>query len=114
MNILAQAPDKMNFLPLLKEALANNHHFAYKRVPWGRNFYIHQDTARVITYILDRLDDGYRADLLELVPLHMTKLAMECWKIKGDQVKYRHWFKYQELPQREFHQHELEFMEEKR
>ena len=113
MNILITVPDKTNFLSLLKEALADNQPYAYKRVPWGRSFYIHQDTVQTMVEILGRLDDGYRDDLLECVPLRMTELAMKCWEIKENQIKFRNWFKYREPSEREYYQYEFEFIRRK-
>lgn len=106
-------PDRHNFLPLLKETRADNQAFAYRRVPWGKNLYIHSETVKVIVDIMLRLHDDHREELLDLVPLKMTTLAMRCWELQTHQVRYRYMFKRMEPVAREFYQYEFEFMEKK-
>lgn len=113
LNILIPVPDQTTILSLFREAFADNQPFAYKRVPWGPNFYIQRDMVRVMIYILDRLDEEYRDQLLELVPLQMTELVSKCVEIKRNQPAYRYWFKYREPIDRQYYQYEFEFMRRK-
>lgn len=113
MHIPFLVPDRHNFLTLLKEAEASGQVFVYRRVPWGKNLYIHHETVAVIINILCRLYDHHREDLLDLVPLEMTRLTMKCWELQINQVRYRRMFKIIEPVERESHQHEFIFMERK-
>ena len=114
MHIPSLVPDRHSFLPLLKEAEASGQAFVYRRVPWGKNLYIHPETVIVITNILCRLYDHHREDLLDHVPLEMTKLTMKCWELQTSQARYRHMFKIIEPIEREFHQYELVFIDRKK
>ncbi len=102
-------PDSTNFLQLLKANLGSKALFEYKRVPWGRSFFIHAETVAAMIKVLEWLDDGYRDDFLDLVPLRMTELTMKCWEIKSQPWKYRYMLRYREPEEEKHDQYIFEF-----
>ena len=113
MRILAPVPTHEDLIPLLKEALADNCRFEYKRVPWGQSYYVPRSSIVVLIEVLDWLDHSHKSNFLDLVPLHMDELIIRCWEIKTDPFKYQHMLRAKGPIIREYHQYEFDFTRRK-
>lgn len=110
LNDLIPIPDKTNFLPLLKQALAENRPFAYKPSATGRTFYVPQDTVQTMIYVLEGIGPHYQDIFLDLLPTYMTTLGCKCLEMRYNKEKYGDWFKCLNAPHREYHQYEFELV----